>query len=172
MRPPIYVRELSDEERQTLQDGLRSSSAFTTRRCQILLSSAARKTAGQIAREIHCSDQSVRTAIRAFACEGVACLIEKSHARHDQQPAFDAAGRERLKEIVRLSPRTFGHETSVWTRRLLAEICHREGLTADILSETSMTGYLQRAGLDWRRAKKRQHSPDRHYQHRKKDVSV
>lgn len=171
MRPPIYVRELNNAEREALEEGLHSRSAFTVRRCQILLSSAARKTASQIANEVHCSDQSVRTAIRAFEREGLVCLIEKSHARHDQRPAFDAAGLERLKEVVRLSPRAFGHETSVWTRRLLATTCHQEGLTEHILSETSMTGYLQRVGIDWRRAKKRKRSPDRHYEHRKKDVN-
>src|SRR4051794_23219154 len=39
MREPIFVRPLSDEERQTLKAGLRSSDAFLLRRCQILLAS-------------------------------------------------------------------------------------------------------------------------------------
>ncbi len=40
MKPPIFVRTLSKEERKALEDGLRSSDAFVLRRCQILLASA------------------------------------------------------------------------------------------------------------------------------------
>ena len=103
------------------------------------------------------------------AGEGLACLQEKSHARHDQRPSLAEAGCERLKELIRLSPRTFGYETSVWTRPLLAEVVHQEGYSAHPLSPTSITMALQRAGIGWRRAKKWIHSPDPHYAHRKKD---
>ena len=37
MKPPIFVRELSENERERLEDGLRSKDAFAMRRCQILL---------------------------------------------------------------------------------------------------------------------------------------
>src|SRR5215212_8630400 len=41
MKPPIFVRKLSKEERERLQrSGLRSKDAFTLRRSQILLASA------------------------------------------------------------------------------------------------------------------------------------
>jgi hypothetical protein len=39
MKRPIFVRSLSDAERQHLEAGLRSSDAFVLRRCQILLAS-------------------------------------------------------------------------------------------------------------------------------------
>ena len=82
---PIYVRNLTEEEIRQLKQGLQSESAFTMRRCQILLKSHEGKKAQEIAREVLCSDQTVRVAINAFAKEGVACLGEKSHARHDKQ---------------------------------------------------------------------------------------
>ncbi len=102
---PIYVKESTQEERSKLQKELHSSSGFTVRRCQILLSSAAGKTARQIGAELHCSDQSVRNAIRAFEQEGLSCLQEKSHARHNRQSAFDEAGRR-----SRQAPRRPAHE--------------------------------------------------------------
>jgi hypothetical protein len=37
MKRPIFVRPLSDAERESLKAGLRSPDAFTLRRCQILL---------------------------------------------------------------------------------------------------------------------------------------
>jgi DNA-binding CsgD family transcriptional regulator len=106
----IYVKELSQEEHSILCKGVQSSSGFTVRRCQILLSSAAGKSARQIASELHCSDQTVRNAIRAYEQEGLNCLQEKSHARHDEQSAFDEAGQERLREVIRLCP------PPVWAR--------------------------------------------------------
>ena len=169
---PLYVRKLTPEEIETLKQGLRSPSAFTVRRSQILLKSHDQQKPQAIAQSLHCSDQTAREAIHAFHREGLACLEEKSHARHDQAPMIDEAGCERLKELVRLSPRTFGYETSVWTRPLLAEELHGEGFTAREVSPTAITVALRRAGISWRRAKKWIHSPDPHYDHRKKDETI
>ena len=166
---PIYVGKLSEEQTKTLNEGLRSPSAFMVRRCQILLKSAQGQNAKQIGQQLHCSDQAVRNVIRAYQQDGLACLQEKSHARHDQQATINEPGGARLKEIMRLSPRTFGYETSVWTRPLLAETLHREGYTSQLVSPSTITAALQRVGIAWRRAKKWVRSPDPHYQHRKKD---
>ena len=135
----------------------------------MLLSSAAGKTANQIAAELHCSGQGVREVIRAFEREGVGCLHEKSHARREPQSAFDEAGREGLRELIRLSPRQFGHETSVWTLALLAETCERERVASRSVSADNVGYVLREMGIDWRRAKDRIRSPDGHYAHRKKD---
>ena len=59
------------------------------RHCQILLKSHEGKKAQEIAREIVCSDQTARVAIKTFAKEDVKCLVEKSHARHDKQAMND-----------------------------------------------------------------------------------
>ena len=53
----LYVRELTEEEEQALQKGLRSRDAFTVRRSQILLSSAEGQTVGLIAAQLRCSGQ-------------------------------------------------------------------------------------------------------------------
>jgi len=169
MKKPLFVRTLTKEEQSTLQTGLQSAAAFTVRRCQILLSSAQKKTARQIADELHCRDQCVREAIKAFDREGLACLPEKSHARHDDQRPFDAAGLARLQEIIRLSPRTFGHETSVWTLALLAETCEAEGISRRSVNEDSVRRALKSVGIRWRQAKHWLRSPDPHYDHKKKD---
>jgi transposase len=166
---PLYVRELAKEEELALRKGLHSSSGFTVRRCQILLSSAQHKTAGQIAAQLHCSDQTVRNALRAFEREGLGFLQEKSHARHGQQSAFDQAGRERLREMIRLSPRQFGHQSSVWTLALLAQTCGEKGIASRSVKGGNVGYVLGQMGMGWRRAKRWLRSPDVHYEHRKKD---
>ena len=68
MKRPIYVRPLTDAERQTLEAGLRSPDAFTLRRCQIfLLASDAGQNAYQIARNLGCNPQTARNAIHKFS---------------------------------------------------------------------------------------------------------
>jgi hypothetical protein len=49
MRPPIFVRPLSEVERSALEKGLRSADAFVLRRCQMLLASARGERAPRIA---------------------------------------------------------------------------------------------------------------------------
>lgn len=166
---PLYVGRLTEEETTVLKAGLRLPSAFIVRRCQILLKSAKWQTASQIAQALGCSDQTVREAIRAYHQEGLDCLREKSHARHDQEPIINEAGCARLKEIIRLSPRTFGFQTSVWTRPLLAKVLYQEGYTGQAVSPSAITTALKRVDIAWRRAKQWVRSPDPHYERRKKD---
>jgi DNA-binding NarL/FixJ family response regulator len=63
MKPPLYIRPLTPAEHQQLEAGLRSSDAFTLRRCQILRASACGQRPAQIARQLGCATQSVRNAI-------------------------------------------------------------------------------------------------------------
>lgn len=160
---PLFVRELSSQEKKVLQKGLHSSEAFTVRRSQILLSSAQGRTPRHIARELHLSDQCVRNAIHAFNKEGLSSLKEKSHARHDNQGAFDESGLEHLREIIRLSPRTFGHGTSLWTLELLAKTLCQKGLTSRPVSSQNVGRVLRQIGIRWSRARHWIHSPDEHY---------
>ena len=168
---PLFVGTLTEEQIKQLKQGLRASSAFTVRRSQILLHSEKRQTARQIAAQLQCSDQTVREAIRAFQREGLACLQEQSHARHDQHPRIDEQGCARLQEVIRHSPREFGHETSLWTRPLLADLLHQEGYTPQASSPTAITAALQRVDIAWQRAKQWVRTPDPHYAHKKNDAT-
>src|SRR3954463_14920605 len=115
MKPPSFVRPLTDEERQALKAGLRSAEAFTLRRCQILLQSADGHRPKAIAASVGCCVQSVRNAIRAFEAEGGGCLGEKSSRPKAPRESFDDDRRRRLRELLHRSPRDFGKPTSLWT---------------------------------------------------------
>src|SRR5829696_834786 len=98
MRPPIFVRTLSKEEREALEEGLRSSEAFVLRRCQILLASARGERAPQIAKNLGCGQQTVRDAIHDFNKRGLDALKAISsrptevHAAFDEQSARSLCG--------------------------------------------------------------------------------
>ena len=131
----LYVRELTHEEYQTIKAGLRAASAFTVRRCQILLLSADKQLKpGAIGQQLHCSDQCVRAALGAFEAEGLDCLHAKSRARHRPQATFDATGRAWLKSVIRQSPRSFGYDRSLWTRPLLAELAYQAGYSERLVN--------------------------------------
>ena len=131
MRPPIFVRELTDTERAQVEAGLRSADAFTLRRCQIVLASARGDAAPQIARQLGCDDQTVRNAIADFNTRGLAALRKGSSRPHRIHPAFDLARGEQLRALLHQSPRTFGKPTSLWTLDLAAEVSFEQGLTSE-----------------------------------------
>jgi transposase len=159
----LYVRALTPEETQALETGLRSNSGFTVRRCQMLLSSAQGLKAQAIAEQLHCSDETVRTTIHAFHEEGLACLHEKSNRPHSARFSFSAEALARLPDIVAASPRAYGQQHSLWSLPRLAAVCHQQGLTERVVSYETMRDALQRAGINWKRARKRMQSSDAAY---------
>ena len=159
----LYVRELTSEEQHSLEKGLSSKSAFSVRRCQILLGSATGLKAGEIAEQLHCSDETVRATIHAFHEEGLACLLPKSSRPHSASFSFSAEGLARLSDIVATSPRAYGLEHSLWSLARLAQVCHQEGVTERVLSYETIRDALQRAGINWKRARKRMQSTDAAY---------
>jgi transposase len=167
MKAPLFVRPLSEAERSDLLAGLRSADAFVLRRCQILLASARGEVASQIGRALGCSDQAVRNAIRAFNQQGRAALHRRSSRPTTIRPAFDAAGAERLRELLHRSPREFGKPTSVWTLPLVAAVSAAEGLTAGPVSGETVRATLARLGVRWQRAKQWLRSPDPEYARKK-----
>jgi transposase-like protein len=81
MRRPIFVRPISDAERESLEAGLRSADAFVLRRCQILLASSRRENAYQIARSLGCNPQTVRNAIHLFNESGLQAALSRGSSR-------------------------------------------------------------------------------------------
>src|SRR4051812_50188818 len=92
---PLFVRELSDPERQTLRAGLRSSDGFTVRRCPILLASARGDTAPVIAQAVGCSPQAVRNVLRAFETRGLAGGAPPSRRPRPPRPLLPPRRRPR-----------------------------------------------------------------------------
>src|SRR3954469_16992652 len=88
MKPPLFVRPLTDDERFAVQRGLRSVDAFTLRRCQILRASAGGQRPARIAAALGCSAQAVRDVIHAFHASGLDCLRAKSKAPHTPVTAW------------------------------------------------------------------------------------
>jgi len=168
MRPPIFVRPLTDAERQALTAGLRSPDAFVLRRCQILLASARGERAPRIAEHLGCDDQTVLDALHAFNAHGLPALRKGSSRPKRLRPAaFGPEQAAALRALVHHSPRRFGKPTSLWTLELAAEVSFAQGLTATRVSGETIRQTLLRLGLSWKRAKHWITSPDPGYARKK-----
>src|SRR5690242_16960241 len=172
MRPPIFVRTLSDEERTTLERGLRSTDVFVLRRCQILLASARGERAPRIAAYLGIDDQTVLDALHAFNADGLKSLVKGSSRPKRTRLAFGPEQAERLRALLHRSPRDFGKPTSVWTLDLAAEVSVAEGIVASRVSGETIRTTLLRLGLSCERAKHWITSPDPGYARKKGGVTA
>jgi transposase len=172
MKPPIFVRQLSEEERQRLEAGLRSKDAFVMRRCQILLASARGKSPPKIASSLGCASQTVRNAIRAFNEKGLAALTPGSSRPKRVHAAFDQENALALREMLHRSPREFGQESSLWTLDMAADVAFEEGLTESRVSGETIRATLSRLlSVRWMRAKRWITSPDPLYERKKEGAT-
>ena len=155
MKPPIFVRPLSNEERKWLEAGLRSKDAFTLRRSQIVSASSRGEHVPQIAENLGCGQQTVRDAIHDFNERGLDALVARSSRPKRTRDAFDEQGAEALREMLHRSPREFGYDTSLWTLQMAAQASFGEGLTQRRVSGETIRSTLARLlGVRWQRAKR------------------
>jgi transposase len=163
MKPPLYVRPLTNAEHRQLTMERRGSNAFRVRRAQIILANARGQFAQPIAQQVGCAVQTVRNVIRAFNTGGLTCLRQQSNRPKSAQPTLDDAKREHLRHLLHQSPRTFGKPTGVWTLALAAQVCYEQGLSARLVSDETVRRAIKRLGANWKRAKHWITSPDPHY---------
>lgn len=163
MRTPIFIRSLTENERQQIQAGLRSSDAFVLRRCQILFASARGERAITIAQHLGCDDQTVRNVIHGFNASGLAVLREGSSRPHRLHTSFSEEGLVRLKDLLHRRPSDFGKERSTWTLELAAQVSFEQGILSTPVSDESVRRALKRVKTNWKRAKHWITSPDPQY---------
>lgn len=163
MEQPIFVRRISKKQRKKLEAGLRSREAHVLRRCQIILASGRGERASEIARNLGCSEGTVRNTINGFNQKGLECLKKKSSRPKKLRTIIDEEKREQLRALLHTSPRILGKDRSLWTLELAAEICFERGLTQHQVSIETIRQALVRLGVNWQRAKHWITSPDPQY---------
>ena len=168
MKPPIFVRKLSTDERERLEAALRSKDTFALRRSQMLLASSRGNEVPRIAENLGCGQQTVRDAIHDFNGRGLDALTPGSSRPKRTRAIFDEDGAERLREMLHRSPREFGYGTSLWTLEMAARVAFEEGLVQRRVSGETVRATLARLlGVRWLRAKRWITSPDPLYERKK-----
>jgi transposase len=128
----------------------------------MLLQSERGQRPSQIASALGCSAQAVRNSLRAFAAEGLACLLQKPSRPKTIHSVWSKTRDEDLLALLHQSPRSLGKPTCLWTLQLAAQVCFEKGWTARLLSRESIRLVLKRLGVAWKRAKHWPVSPEPH----------
>ena len=92
MKPPIFVRLLSNDERKRLEAGLRSKDAFTLRRSQMLLASSRVEHVPQIAENLGCAGSKRCATPSTTSTRGV-WMLSLPDPRAPKEPATPSTRR-------------------------------------------------------------------------------
>ncbi len=167
MRAKRYVREFTEEERVAIEAGLRSQDSFVLRRSQMLLFSSEGLSIDEIAAKVGYHQESVRLVIMAFEKKGMTVLEKGSRRPLTTERAISTENAQKLKELLRRSPRDFKKDSSLWTLELLAEVSYEQGLSTRKVSYETIRTALKELGVNWKRAKHWLSSSDAHFAHKK-----
>lgn len=167
MRLKRYVRSFTDEERERITAGLKSNDSFVLRRSQILLFSSEGFSLDEIATKTGYSHENVRLVIKRFETEGLHILKKDKRGPKSTEKAISAENAEKLKDLLRRSPREFKRDSSLWTLALLADVSYEQKISARKVSNETIRTTLKELGVNWKRAKHWLRSSDPHYAHKK-----
>lgn len=156
----VYVRELSPEEHQVLQELYhRTPDATIKTRCQIILLSANPMSVAQVAQVTFYSEDTVARCIHEFNQGRLESLLPSP--KGGRPPKITPDYLKRLLSIIEQDPRTLGCAFSNWTAPLLAEYLAKEtGLSLD---ESRIRHYLHAHGYELLRPVLTVASPDPEY---------
>ncbi|MCY7345972.1 MAG: hypothetical protein LH614_07085 [Pyrinomonadaceae bacterium] len=166
-KEPIFVRAMSEEERQILDKAKRATDACEMKRSQILLASSQGLTTTGIEKQFGYSAEYARQMIHRFNEQGIECLARKSSAPKTQETIVDAGMCEQIKQLMHKSPRSYGKASSIWTLTLVAEVLYEEGETPRRMGNETIRTAMKKNGVSWKRAKDWISSPDPQYELKK-----
>jgi transposase len=143
----IYVRRLSESERQELKRLARREVGRVSERIRMILLSDRHYRVPQIAQIFECDEATVRQWIERFEAEGVAGL--RDHPRSGRPRKADAVARETIRQQIEVPPLAFGYFFGFWT---LVTLCSHLATTVSLyLSRATLRRLLRSFGYRWRR---------------------
>lgn len=167
MRAKRYVREFTEKEKAAIEAGLRSQDSFVLRRSQMLLFSSEGFSLDEIAAKVGYHHESVRLVLKRFDGDGIQVLEKVKKGPKATEKAISPDNAEKLKEVLRRSPREFKKDSSLWTLELLAEVSYEEGFSTRKVSYETIRTTLKALGVNWKRAKRWIVSSDPQYARKK-----
>jgi len=143
----LYVRQLTDEERDELKRMTRRAIGRVSQRAQMILLSAQRRTVPEIATLFDTSRATVRFWIRRFNMAGPHGLYDEPRSGRPRK--LNAQGLTTLTTLIQQDPNQAGYLATLWTVAMLALALARQlGVT---LSPSALRAAMQRLGLRWGR---------------------
>lgn len=161
----IYVKSITNEEKDKLSQALHSSNAFVRDRARIILHSSKKMSAVAVALKVDCEVRKVRASIKAFNKEGLKAL-ERKKAKGAKQK-FSKEGKLAILIHFSKSPREFGEPISSWTLPRFRQHLLKTNVVSAISIET-LRQMLIKAGAKLTKSKRWQYSPDKNFLRKRK----
>lgn len=156
----IFVRKLTDNEKDKLKTNTYSNNSFIKDRAKIILLSNEGLFARQIANKLDCDERKVRKAIVVFNDEGINSLQRKK--AKGAKPKFTKDDKMIILIHFSKSPREFKVPISAWTLPRFREHLMKKKIVESISIEKIRQILLQ-AGAKLNRSKRWQYSPDKNF---------
>lgn len=143
----IYVRQLTDEERQELKRLTRQAVGRVSQRAQMILLSAQRRTVPEIATIFEASEATVRFWIDRFDAEGPDGLYDEPRSGRPRKVIGQV--NETIERLIQDDPIHEGYLATFWTVAMMVlALATKLGVK---LSSSSVRGAFHQLGLRWGR---------------------
>src|SRR5262249_18159718 len=129
MTSPLYVRKLSDSEKTALNEWLSSSDRERARRAEVILKSAAGRTAADIGLELGFHPDNLKKWIRRFNQQGINWI---EVLKRGPRSRFGKEQIDAILELFNQSPEQLGLPFMVWTPQKLAVAAVKAGIVPQI----------------------------------------
>ncbi len=165
-KPSIFTREVTPEEKSTLEKKSRSTAAFERDRALILLYSHERKSVKEISEKISREQRMVRRVIKQFSENGLE-VFQRKKAK-GAEPKFTNEQKAKMLKIASTEPIRLGLHFTTWSLSKLRDYYLKETIV-DAISIESIRGILKAEGMKIKKSKRFQYSNDEDFD--KKNLS-
>lgn len=156
----VYIRDLTEQEKDELNRAAKSGNAFTRDRAKIILFSYQKLFAKQIAERLSCEERKIRKAIKEFNNKGISAL-QRGKAK-GAIVKFDELKRKIILIHFSKKPSEFGLHFTTWTLpRFRVHLVDYK--VVDSISIEKLRQILMESGAKLKRSKRWQYSPDKEF---------
>lgn len=156
-KPYAFVRGITEEERQQLENATKSNIAFTRERAKIILYSADELKVSKICEKTGKEKRSVSTAIRKFNEKGISSLQRGKTTGPKRK--FTEEQRAKMIEVVNTDPRKLGKNFTSWSLPKLKQHII-ESKTANSIAIETMRQILKKGNKKYKKSRKWLYSND------------
>ncbi len=156
----VFVRELTQEEDETLKKLTKSSDSFKRDRAKILLLSSEKEPSKQIAEKTNCDVRKVRNAINSFNDKGMVAL-ERGKAK-GALLKFTDEQRAKMLKAASTEPIKLGLHFTTWSLSKLRDYYLKESIVQSISLE-SVRRLLKSEKMKIKKSKRFQYSNDEEF---------
>lgn len=133
-KPSVFVRKLTEEEKQELEKATRSNNAFTKERAGLILYSAQGLKTSEICKRTGREKRSVLQTVKDFNNTGLNSLQRgKTTGR---KPKFTEEQKARIVQTVNTDPRTLGKNFTTWSLPKLKQYVIEKRMVEKMAVET------------------------------------